>query len=315
MKRIAVIGVGQLGSRHLQGIKKSKNELEIWAVDSNKASLDLAKERFEQIPSINNKQIHYVESLDALPESLEVVIVATSSKPRAAIISQLLASHCVKNLILEKFLFNRLGDYDSINNLLCEKQVSTYVNTPRRLYAGYERIKKCLRPNVPISLLYQGANWGLCCNSIHFIDLFQYLTGSENFIIDISGLLPHILPSKRSGYIELEGTIIVKSDRGDRLKLVCEENVLSFTELKQESNCITIDEMSNTYLLGGQQYDLGLKYQSDLTGSIIDELLLKGSCGLPTYESSSMLHKLFLSAILSFVNKVQQTNEDNCPIT
>ena len=315
MKRIAVIGVGQLGSRHLQGIKKSKNELEIWAVDSNRASLDMAKDRFGQILSINNKLVHYVESLDVLPESLEIVIIATSSKPRAGIITQLLASHHIENLILEKFLFNRLGDYDLIGNLLHEKQVSTYVNTPRRLYVGYERIKKYLRPNVPISLLYQGSNWGLCCNSIHFIDLSQYLTGSGNFIIDTSGLLPHILSSKRSGYIELEGTIVVKSDRGDVLKLICEESVPPFMELRQESNCITIDEMSNTYLMDGQQYDLGLKYQSDLTGSVIDELLLKGFCGLPTYESSSMLHKLFLSEILSFVNKVQKTNEDNCPIT
>ena len=35
MYKIAVIGAGQLGSRHLQGLKLSKLKSDIWVVDNN----------------------------------------------------------------------------------------------------------------------------------------------------------------------------------------------------------------------------------------------------------------------------------------
>ena len=44
---LAIIGAGQIGSRHLQGIKKSINSFNIHIVDTNSNSLNIAKRRFE----------------------------------------------------------------------------------------------------------------------------------------------------------------------------------------------------------------------------------------------------------------------------
>ena len=85
--------------------------------------------------------------------------------------------------------------------------------------------------------------------------------------------------------------------------------------LEQENSSIVIDEGKNEYLINGKEYNLGVKYQSDLTGVVIDDLLTVSRCDLPTYELSANLHKLLLTQILSFVNQIQGTNQDNCPIT
>ena len=44
MKTILIAGAGQLGSRHLQGVKTSKYELDIWVYDLSEDSLKVAEE-------------------------------------------------------------------------------------------------------------------------------------------------------------------------------------------------------------------------------------------------------------------------------
>lgn len=315
MKKIAIIGAGQLGSRHLQGVKKSINELEIWVMDNNPESLTIARERYEQINSCSTKIIHYIDTIDLLPQELDIVIIATSSKPRAHIIQSLLNTHKVDYLILEKFLFTNLNDYDCIGRLLSDKKVKAFVNTPRRLFSGYKEIKNKLDDTKIITLTNNGENWGLCCNTIHFFDLFQYLSNATDFVVDNSGLEPRIIQSKRSGYIELNGCLTIKSNRGDILNLVCSEGTSKFMEVKQGDLVFNINESNNIYIRDNESRNIGIKYQSDLSGELVDTILSEGNCDLPSYEQSAHLHKIFLSSILSFINNLQGTNLDNCPIT
>ena len=58
MYKIAVIGAGQLGSRHLQGLKLSKLKSDIWVVDNNSNSLQIAQQRYEE--GEVNSNIHCV---------------------------------------------------------------------------------------------------------------------------------------------------------------------------------------------------------------------------------------------------------------
>lgn len=48
MYKIAVIGAGQVGSRHLQGFKLSKLKLDIWVVDNNSTSFQIVQQRYEE---------------------------------------------------------------------------------------------------------------------------------------------------------------------------------------------------------------------------------------------------------------------------
>ena len=49
MLNIAIIGCGQIGSRHLQALSLIKEGAIIYLVDNSPESIDISKERFEQV--------------------------------------------------------------------------------------------------------------------------------------------------------------------------------------------------------------------------------------------------------------------------
>ena len=141
---IAIIGTGQLGSRHLQGLKTASSALTITVVDSSDESLKIAKERYNAVDEIGEKTIQYVKNIESLPAQLDLVIIATNSKSRALIVKRLLTHSSVKYLILEKVLFTQLSDYEEIGVLLKKKNVQCWVNCPRRMFGSYSMIKNSM---------------------------------------------------------------------------------------------------------------------------------------------------------------------------
>ena len=59
------------------------------------------------------------------------------------------------------------------------------MNCPRRTITIFKHIKKKLNNfSEPLILRYTGSNWGMCSNSIHFVDLFFYFVNyKENYRI------------------------------------------------------------------------------------------------------------------------------------
>lgn len=317
MKNVAIIGAGQLGSRHLQGLKLSKYEMNIWVMDSNPESLEIAEQRYNQVQDINKKDVHYIQNIDLLPDYLDLVIVATGSKPRALITKKLLDKSKVQNLILEKFLFPRLSDYDEIGELLLLKNCNCWVNCPRRMFEHYYEIKKIMVPG-QTTMNFEGQDWGLCCNTIHFLDIFMYLTNSKLYSVDISGLKPSIIQSKRNGYIELLGTVKFETDKEDELQLSSLETFDkdACVRILNGQNKIIIQESGDgVWTLNGEKHPFRALYQSQLTGTLADELFDTGTCRLTPYSQSAEYHKPFLSALIAFVNKIQGWDNDSCPIT
>src|SRR5690554_3304897 len=96
-----IIGAGQLGSRHLQGMLKYDNQLQsIYIIDPSKDALNISKERAYEIE--HNHQLIFQQDWNDLPATFDVVIIATNSNVREKVITQLLNNYEVKHLILEK---------------------------------------------------------------------------------------------------------------------------------------------------------------------------------------------------------------------
>ena len=141
MKNVVIIGAGQLGSRHLQGLKTADIEMSIFVVDNNPQSLNLAKERYNEItenPKIVN--INYFQDLGMLPADLDLVIIATGSLIRDQITRLILKQKNVKNIVFEKFLFPSISSYHAISVLLETKHVNAWVNCPRRMFSYFDEI-------------------------------------------------------------------------------------------------------------------------------------------------------------------------------
>ena len=316
MYNISIIGAGQLGSRHLQALKSSSLQMRIFVVDNCEESLNVAKERYEIIPRNVTQEVMYCLSILMLPPILDLVIVATSSKPRASIIRQLLEFTEVKNLILEKVLFPKLSEYDEVLQLLRTKKVNCWVNCPRRMYGMYQDIKEKIDRSQPVTMLFQETNWGLCCNSIHMIDLLMFMSGESAYTIDVSSLNNEIIDSKRPGYIELYGTIAITTEHGSSLKLVCEkDDVTTRRTISNGDHLFEISETGGWWKDNGQVHYYKIPYQSQLTGLLADMILSIGYCPLSSFENSVKYHKPFVAAVLAHYNYILDIENDLCPIT
>lgn len=317
MYNAAIIGAGQLGSRHLQGLKTSSLPMEIWVIDNNNDSQKIAEERYHAVEAVSLKDAHFINDICKLPKELDFVVVATGSKPRAAIVKSLL-SHCtVKNLILEKVLFPRLSEYDEIANLLKAKGVKCWVNCPRRMFGYFQDVRGMLDASKPVTMINGGKDWGLCCNAMHMIDIFMYLTDEDKFTLDTTRLIPEIIESKRNGYIEINGVLDATTPGGNRLTLICTSDFDGEPTLTIENDDkrINIFESKGIMNINEETTHFHLPYQSEMTGLLADMILKTGFCPLTTYEKSATYHKIFIKAILDYYNKVQGTESDLCPIT
>ena len=319
---IAIIGAGQLGSRHLQGLKKADTDMSVFVVDTSPQSLEVAKARYLEVdnnPCINS--IEYLADVNMLPIQLDLVIIATNSIPRANLTKQLLSAKQVKNIVFEKFLFPSFSDYASIGKLLKDHNTRAWVNCTRRYFSFYKELQSLLKNAAMMKMYVSGNNWGLACNSIHFIDLFAMLTGRQDYVIDTS-LLENIVDSKRSGYIELTGTISGKSTYGDYgFELTSKESINTpcFLIITEKYQITIFEQQKKAYIETSDgnriEKEIDIYYQSGLTGIMSEQILQKGQSDLPLYEESANLHTRFLKPVIEFYNQKMGKDQDFCPIT
>lgn len=317
MYQVAIIGAGQLGSRHLQGLKTASSPLSITVIDSSDDSLKIAKERYDAIIPIGDKTVQYAKSIENLPYQLDLVIVATSAKPRASIVKSLLNHSSVRYMILEKVLFTQLADYDEIGSLLNLKNVCCWVNCPRRMFGSYGIIKNSLNNTQPIRMEYLGKDWGLCCNSMHFIDVFMFLSQENGYTINTDGIEHEVYESKRPGYIELNGTLIISTVKGDELTLSClpSNNQSAHVEVKNGFNYFSLDEMAGILIKDGKEIKVETPYQSQTTGILADGILKTGYCPLSSFEKSALYHKVYIKKMLEKYNEITGGDSKTLPIT
>lgn len=317
MFNVAIIGAGQLGSRHLQGLKGAASPMNITVMDSSEDSLEVARERYETIPAVGEKIVEFTTEINQLPSELDLVIVATGSKPRSAIVKSLLTASKVRNLVLEKVLFPRLSDYDDIARLIEEHEVNTWVNCPRRMFGNYQQILQLIDRTKPVKMQNAKENWSLCCNGIHMIDVFMYLTGEMDYIIDVSKLNQELEESKRPGYIEMTGTLTITTPKGSTLTLTSENNYQGEKGIFIENGDlrIFIDEGKGIWTAGDKKNLYKMPFQSQLTGLLADGILIAGCCSLTPFKLSIQYHKPFIKALLTLYNSIIGENTDLLPIT
>lgn len=307
MKRIAIIGAGQLGSRHLQGVRRCTEPLDIWVVDPGEQSLEIARQRYEQVEPGAAHTAHFAASADELPDHLDLAIVATGSMPRLAVTRAMLHGRKVDTLILEKFLFPQAAQYEEASRLIAMSGTKAYVNCPRRMYPSFKLIRSLLPADATLEMTVEGSQWGLCCNAIHYIDIFMSLCGAETFRVDTGALEPKLLENKRPGYVELQGTLTVTTPRGDKLTLICAD---SDRPMYVNVNGMELDEIHGTLQAGGETWQVPTPFQSQLTDRLVQEPIV-----LTDYETSKSYHLTLLSALLEFVNGFTGRTDDSLPIT
>lgn len=319
---IAVIGAGQLGSRHLQGLRGLAVPATLYMVDPAEASLATARQRFDELaPNENIRGLFALRTIDELPAELDLLISATTADVRLASLQQLLSRCAVRYAVLEKVLFQRAEDYGTAGALLDRHGVRTWVNCPRRCYPIYQTVRDFFKDSSLRLLQVDGGGWGLGCNAVHFADLFTFLTGTVVRTFDDSKLERTVYPSKRPTFVEFGGSLEGHEGRV-RVSLASapDGHARSLVVLRADDRSCIIDEHAGraSFLLedeGWRDDSFEVPYQSQLTGSLAQSILASGSCALPDFSLAVEVHLPVLAALARHYRNVVDPRATACPVT
>ena len=324
MTKIFIVGGGQIGSRHLQGLKGVKQPLNIKVIDPSEGSLKTAKERFDGIlPENNQHKVEYLTSIPEKEEEIDIALITTGSNVRRIVVEEICQKHKIKSLILEKILFQRKEDYQDIQALLREKGIVAWVNCAMRVMPSYEKIRKIF-PKGNLIYHISGSNVGLVTNAIHYVDHVAHLTGCNDFKINMDLLDKKPIESKRKGFLELLGTLRAEFSDG---------SIAIMTDYGQGDTPVTIN-ISNEKLRYisresegkgwlstaeegwvWQEVDAPIPYQSQSTTLVVEDLLESGKCNLVNYEDSIHVHLQLLEPLKDFLNEISEEKYDVYPFT
>ena len=223
----------------------------------------------------------------------------------------------VRYWVLEKVLAQSSTELDIINHAISNDNIA-WVNTPRRLMFWHQKLKSQFSGKGPLFVTNFGGLWGLACNAIHFIDLVAWWSDESLVSVDTTGLDQNWFESKRDGYFEVTGKLVAHFSGGAILELNA-SSILPAKPLHVElSDGVSweIDEaVGHAFNINGQQINGQIEFQSMLSGRLVDDILLRGRCNLPTLRESSAMHVVFLDAMLAHWNLSQNRKCLGVPIT
>jgi hypothetical protein len=312
-----VYGVGQLGSRYLQGLVSSGIPLTIYIYDISDDSVRNALCRWHEVNG--DDSIHdliILTNFQKIPSIIDLVIVATTADVRLSAIKIVSHFSFVRYWILEKVIAQNIEDLTLIGTLL-SGSLAAWVNTPRRASEWYYKIKQNSNISSPIELNLCASNWGMACNAVHYLDLVAWWSGEELINLKVGRESFNWVPSKRPGFFEVEGELIANFSNGSSAILASRPD-LSCNSLKISSGVIdvVIDEIDGYAFLPNSSVIRGkLELQSEMTAGMVESILTYGKCDLPKFIESSNLHKIFLIEMLDCWRSFRNSSDISVPIT
>ena len=229
----------------------------------------------------------------------------------------------VKNLVLEKVLFQKVEEFQEFENILKREGVSCWVNHPRRMFPFYNKLKEDIKNAKRVSYNFQGGSWGLGCNGLHFLDHLSYLVNSNDLILDAGLLDKKIYSAKREGFVEFNGSLMGRIDNHTFSLYSGVDEAAGMLTITSDCLSVCIDELTGNCKIAYKDNnwkweELSEKvifFQSELSGKLADEILSDGRCLLPTYQEAMKIHIPFIECLLGHESKIEGKEITTCRIT
>tara|TARA_B100000963_G_scaffold357109_1_gene378582 strand:+ start:446 stop:1399 length:954 start_codon:yes stop_codon:yes gene_type:complete len=314
-RKILIVGFGSMGCRHAQSFLNRENDYEIHILEPYSDNIE------KNLNLINSRRNDFIwhKNINHLP-ILDIAIVATSSNPRFEIVKSLI-NLGYKKILLEKVVFQSEKQFNVIIKMINEAKAVIYCNFVNRYFKAYNNIKKQLnQKNEKVSIDVHGGPFGLGCNAIHYIDIFQYLLNED--VVKLKKCNLHLFKNgnkRGSIYKEFYGEIKLCNGKGDII------NIISDLEYKGDIT-INIKQGNREFLLDQGKGELLTSTNSEKTKNdfiiipssslthIIVEDIFKNKCGLTQLEQTVLAHTALFKAFNSKIN-IKHSSETLCPIT
>jgi len=299
MFKIAIVGFGSIGSRYFEAINKIKIlKIKFFIVD--KKIKTIIKNQ-----KLSGKFINVSDNLNIIPKKVDLCIISTTCQNRHALLKKIIDKSKFKNLILEKPLTQSPNELLALDNILKEVE-NVWVNTDKRCEDIYKFIKSKIKLKYKLSMSVEGNSWGICCNSLHYVDLFNFLSKQRLHTIKEESSLSWF-PSKRNGFQEIDNTKLKLKFGKHELYLLSKKNSLPKNTkiiIKNGKKTFDIRVKASIFELKHNKKSLFFKNEplSIKMTKVIKKILLKNKSNLPNYQNST---KLYFPLIDFFLKKWQ----------
>lgn len=310
MTNVLVIGFGGMGCRHAQSLLNSSEFDEIYILEPNE---DVFQKNRVLIGAKEDSSIIRIQSLFDIKQRIEFIVIATLADIRFKYFVECLELK-PKYILMEKIIFQSKKEFLSARDLIKGQDIQVFGNLPNRYFTNYKRIKKESLDLVSVSIT--GPAFGLICNSVHYIDLVQYLTG-EIQISHVSSMGWNSSLNKRGAdFMEGEGTLTFITKNGVVLEIVADSRMYTdvVVEIKTSQKIFRFNENLNRgseiLVDGAVQAEFSPVFASILTAQAYTDML-KGECLFPSLDELSYSHE----ALFESVKALTGLHVDHLPIT
>lgn len=336
-RTIVMIGCGNIGGRLLQSLADldtaGGRDTRIAVCEPGDAARIRAATLAREVhPALGEAldgdgiRIDFHDSMEALEETgvgpVDLVLVTTASAIRFALGRETIKRFKPRCILFEKFLFPRRSEYAEMQELLDDGSIEAWVHCSRNEAPGYHMIRERIAERTgPVHMTVAGGGYSLGSNAIHFLALYNHLTGASVAASDTTGLREDIAGNKRPGYVELFGDIRLCYDDGGTLTLVDTGERQPVTiMLSTPEAAFVVDEAAQFCrfrMASGEwrweEAPMRMILASQLAG-VFDSILAGKGTSLPTYAQSASDHLALIEAF-NRVLAPDQPDRDECPIT
>jgi len=320
-KSIILVGCGVIGSRHLQAIAKINEKLEIHVVEPREEAISVGKSRLDEVNQDLQHEIFWHKNITEIKNPSNLVIIATQAKGRVDLVNQLLINGN-KRFLLEKIVCQSDSEYDSLIQNLQNNNAKAWVDASRRYFSSYQKLKEFFKNDEPFYMAVTASYPGLGRDAIHFIDLFSWFSNDAHIQLNGENLIDDVFPNKRGkDLMEFAGTLTGTSKNSFlSMTFFPEGNFPNLVQLVGKDNSFIINEPNNQILHAKtndqeKTVEFNFEYSSDLTTKIVQDILQKDECLLPTVRYSSYAHKELFRVFNLHLKKIFKQEREICPIT
>lgn len=314
---VLVVGFGMMGCRHVQALLQRKGEMNVFVLEPFTSVID---ENLVRIGAVKEYCTWFTD-ISEIQAEINVAIIATSSAPRYGIVSSLIDKG-IKHFLLEKIVFQSEEQFNTVLKLAQENDVKLYCNFVNRYFKPYRDIKSYIRlvGCTDIRMTVMGGPFGLGCNAIHYVDIYQFITGNDEINVKTADVSLMDIENRRgTQYKEFKGKILADDQNQKSLFIISDENFQGGVVITITAGCKTFilcEQTQQVYETDGKttiQSDFEIIPTSRLSALIVEEII-SGKCSLTKLGETKSAH----FSLFDIFNRVLTGNHCSsmiCPIT
>lgn len=325
MKKILIVGCGELGSRFLQAAVSLQEVSEINIVEPSEKARTIALQRMHEVGrDMSTLSVNCFQEFTPQLPAGDMVVIATQADTRLAVFEKVLLLG-YRNFLIEKIVTQSDSDYIKMLELTEHYKAKVWVNCKTRTYPIWQYIKSKINPSEKLSYHSIGGNHGICTNGLHIIDLFVYLSSATELTIIGKRFDSTLHLTKRNKY-DVSGQLQIENPLNDSELLLDYQRNHSQMPLEilfTEQYRWVIDNATRQAFessANGERNFRVIPFEGDVSVSIMSKVFIRDilateQCELPSLKDCYAAHKMIFDATLPLFNEVLKKSDDYCPIT